>query len=63
MMPFHPNTLSVSDKSVGSVKKIRMLIRTAGAFVDQAALFQFGEGRPTGGDGMMLIRAFRLLCH
>ena len=40
-----------------------MLIRTAEAFVDQAALFQFGEGRPTGGDGMMLIRAFRLLCH
>src|SRR5256885_16477203 len=37
------------------VREIRILVRGARAFVDQAALFQFGEGQPSSGQGVILI--------
>src|SRR5439155_3151955 len=36
-------------------REIRILVRGARAFVDQAALFQFGEGQPSSGEGVILI--------
>src|SRR6266550_2191778 len=39
-------------------REIRILVRGARAFVDQAALFQFGEGQPSSGDGVILIEHF-----
>src|SRR5215472_5653917 len=39
-------------------REIRVLIRSAGAFVDQAALFEFGKRQTACGDGMVLIKHF-----
>src|SRR6266550_9475832 len=36
-------------------REIGVLVRGARAFVDQAALFQFGEGQPSSGQGVILI--------
>ena len=39
-------------------REIWILIRGAGTFIDQASLFQFGEGQSAGGDGAILIQHF-----
>src|SRR5439155_20188926 len=39
-------------------REIRILVRSACAFVDQAALLEFAEWQPRGGDGVILIKHF-----
>src|SRR5215208_780237 len=43
---------SLSDDN----RKVRILVRGAGAFVNQTALFEFGEGQSASGDGVILIK-------